>query len=52
MQAAASGAFAQEIAPVQVTAGRETLTVTEDESPKRFNEEKLRKLRAAFGETE
>jgi len=49
-QAAASGAFAREIVPVQVTAGKETVTVAEDESPKRFNEEKLRKLRPAFGE--
>jgi len=50
VDAAAKGIFAQEIIPVQVTAGRETLTVTEDETPKRFNEEKLRKLRPAFGE--
>jgi acetyl-CoA C-acetyltransferase len=50
VQAAASGVFAREIVPVQVTAGRETVTVSEDESPKRFNEEKLRKLKPAFGE--
>jgi acetyl-CoA C-acetyltransferase len=42
--------FATEIEPVQVKAGRETITVAEDESPKKFNEEKLRKLRPAFGE--
>lgn len=42
--------FAAEIEPVQVKAGRETITVAEDESPKKFNEEKLRKLRPAFGE--
>src|SRR5437867_4773883 len=47
LDAAAKGIFAAEIEPVQVTAGRETLTVTEDETPKRFNEEKLRKLRPA-----
>jgi acetyl-CoA C-acetyltransferase len=42
--------FADEIEPVQVKAGKETITVTEDEGPKKFNEEKLRKLRPAFGE--
>ena len=42
--------FASEIAPVQVKAGREVITVSEDENPKKFNEEKLRKLRPAFGE--
>jgi len=50
IDAAAKGVFAQEITPVQVTAGKEMVTVTEDESPKKFNEEKLRKLRPAFGE--
>ncbi len=50
LQAAKSGAFAQEIEPVAVKAGKETLTVTEDENPRKFNEEKLRKLRPAFGE--
>ncbi|MGH8024166.1 MAG: thiolase family protein [Limisphaerales bacterium] len=42
--------FAEEIEPVQVKAGRETVTIAEDESLKRFNEEKLRKLRPAFAE--
>jgi acetyl-CoA C-acetyltransferase len=42
--------FAREIEPVQVKTGRETITVLEDESLKKFNEEKLRKLRPAFGE--
>jgi len=41
---------AAEIEPVRVQSGRETISVVEDESPKRFNEEKLRKLRPAFGE--
>src|SRR5215471_5018330 len=50
LEAAAKGIFAREIEPVQVKAGRETLTVSEDETPKKFNEEKLRKLRPAFGE--
>jgi len=42
--------FAAEIEPIQVKVGRESITVAEDESPKKFNEEKLRKLRPAFGE--
>jgi len=42
--------FADEIEPVQVKAGREIIVVAEDETPKKFNEEKLRKLRPAFGE--
>lgn len=42
--------FAAEIEPVQVKVGRETITVADDETPKKFNEEKLRKLRPAFGE--
>ncbi len=50
LAAAANGVFAREIEPVQVKAGREVFTVAEDETPKKFNEEKLRKLRAAFGE--
>jgi acetyl-CoA C-acetyltransferase len=50
INAAAQGIFAREIEPVQVKAGRETLTVAEDETPRKFNEEKLRKLRPAFGE--
>jgi acetyl-CoA C-acetyltransferase len=48
--AASGGAFAQEIAPVEVRAGKETVTISEDENLKKFNEEKLRKLRPAFGE--
>src|SRR5437870_5869693 len=42
IDAAAKGVFAQEITPVQVMAGKETATVAEDESPKKFNEDKLR----------
>jgi acetyl-CoA C-acetyltransferase len=48
--AATSGIFAEEIIPVEVKAGKETVTVKEDENLKRFNEEKLRKLRPAFAE--
>ncbi len=47
--ASACGHFSKEIVPVEVKAGKETIVVQEDESPKRFNEEKLRKLRPAFG---
>jgi acetyl-CoA C-acetyltransferase len=50
VEATSKGAFAKEIEPVQVKAGKEVVTVAEDESPKKFNEEKLRKLRPAFGE--
>ncbi|GMU24845.1 MAG: acetyl-CoA acetyltransferase [Phycisphaerae bacterium] len=48
LAAAASGVMAEEIEPVEVTAGRITTVVREDEEPKRFNEEKLRQLRPAF----
>lgn len=48
--AASSGNFAKEIAPVEVKAGKETVIISEDENLKKFNEEKLRKLRPAFGE--
>jgi acetyl-CoA C-acetyltransferase len=50
LDAAAKGIFAREIEPVTVKVGREMVSVTEDETPKKFNEEKLRKLRPAFGE--
>jgi acetyl-CoA C-acetyltransferase len=49
-EAAGKGYFASEIEPVQVKAGREMIAIGEDETPKKFNEEKLRKLRPAFGE--
>ncbi len=49
LAAQASGAFADEIAPVNAPSGKSTVLVAEDESPKRFNEEKLRQLRPAFG---
>lgn len=50
LDAAAEGVFAKEITPVQVKQGREMVSVYEDENPKKFNEEKMRKLRPAFGE--
>src|ERR1044071_1700137 len=49
-QASASGLFAAEIIPVEVKAGREVVVVKDDENLRKFNEEKLRKLRPAFGE--
>src|SRR5207247_1581670 len=50
IKAASSGIFAREIEPVPVKAGKETIAIAEDETPKKFNEDKLRKLRPAFGE--
>ena len=50
MQAMRKGAFTEEIQPIPVRAGKETVVVAEDENPKKFNEDKLRKLRPAFGE--
>lgn len=47
--AMANGAFAREIVPVEVISGKSTVTVAEDEQPARFNEQKLRQLRPAFG---
>jgi acetyl-CoA C-acetyltransferase len=49
LAAASQCIFAREIVPVEVPAGKETVTVKEDETLKKFNEEKLRKLRPAFG---
>ena len=44
-----SGAFAKEIVAINAPAGKTTVAVTEDEQPKRFNEENPRQLRPAFG---
>ncbi|MDB6017592.1 MAG: thlA 3 [Pedosphaera sp.] len=49
LAAAAHCYSAKEIVPVEAPAGKETVTVKEDETPRKFNEEKLRKLRPAFG---
>ncbi len=49
LAAQASGAFAREIVPVTVPAGKATAVVELDEQPKRFDEKKLRQLRPAFG---
>lgn len=43
------GTFADEIVPVEVKSRKQTVTVCEDEEPARFNEDKLRALRPAFG---
>jgi acetyl-CoA C-acetyltransferase len=50
IEATKKGAFAAEIEPVSVKSGKDVVSVGEDENPKKFNEEKLRKLRPAFGE--
>jgi acetyl-CoA C-acetyltransferase len=49
LAAQASGAFADEIVAVNAPSGKVTVSVKEDESPRKFNEEKLRQLRPAFG---
>ncbi|KAK9447335.1 Thiolase, N-terminal domain-containing protein [Limtongia smithiae] len=43
-----SGAFAEEIAPVEITARGKTITVTEDEEPRAAKLDKLATLRPAF----
>ena len=49
-QATRDGAFTDEITPVEVADRKQTTVVEVDEEPARFDEEKLRNLRAAFGE--
>jgi acetyl-CoA C-acetyltransferase len=48
-QAQADGVFDSEIVPVKFQVRRNEVTVSEDEGPAKFNEEKLRTLRPAFG---
>jgi acetyl-CoA C-acetyltransferase len=48
LDAAAGGAFADEIVPIDVPGKRATTPVTADEEPARFNEEKLRAMKPAF----
>jgi acetyl-CoA C-acetyltransferase len=50
LEAGRKGVFAREIEPVAVKSGKDMVQVAEDENPKKFNEEKLRRLRPAFGE--
>jgi acetyl-CoA C-acetyltransferase len=47
--AIAGGAFAEEIVAVDAPSGKTTVSVAEDEQPRRFNQEKLRALKPAFG---
>ncbi len=47
-KAMADGIFQHEIVQVSVAMKKQTITVSEDEGPSKFNEEKLRKLRPAF----
>ncbi len=48
-QATADGTFAAEITPVEVAAKKQTITVSQDEEPQRFDEQKLRSLQPSFG---
>lgn len=50
IQAGRNGSFTTEIEPISVKNGKEMVSIAQDENPGRFNEEKLRKLRPAFGE--
>lgn len=49
LAATQSGAFKEEIISVDAPAGKTTVPIAEDENPRKFNEEKLRQLRPAFG---
>ncbi len=49
LQAQKDGIFAKEIVPVEIASRKGTVSVAVDEEPGRFNEEKLRQLRPAFG---
>jgi acetyl-CoA C-acetyltransferase len=48
--ASTKGIFAEEITPVEIRLGKDIVIAKEDENLKKFNEEKLRKLRPAFGD--
>lgn len=48
LAAAADGTFARQIVPTPTRSGKNTIAVTEDDEPKRFNEAKLTQLRPAF----
>jgi acetyl-CoA C-acetyltransferase len=49
LKAQEAGIVAEEIVPVDITDKKGTTTVNRDEGPAKFNEEKLRKLKPAFG---
>jgi len=51
LAASADGRFAAEIVPLEAPQGKKTATIREDESPALFNEEKLRRLNPAFGDS-
>jgi acetyl-CoA C-acetyltransferase len=48
-KASAEGVFDDEIVPVEIKSRKGSTVVSEDESPARFNEDKLRGLQPAFG---
>ena len=48
-KAIAEGIFDDEIVPITIASKKGSTTVTEDEGPSKFNEDKLRGLRPAFG---
>ena len=48
-RATAEGLFDDEIVPVEIKSKKGSTVVSDDEEPQRFNEEKLRALRPAFG---
>lgn len=49
IQAQKDGTFRDEIVPVEITTRKGTTVVDQDEEPGRFNEEKMRALKPAFG---
>jgi acetyl-CoA C-acetyltransferase len=49
-KAAADGVLKDEIVPVPFTVKKQTVLISEDEGPTRFDEAKLRSLKPAFGE--
>jgi acetyl-CoA C-acetyltransferase len=49
LAAQAAGNFTDEIVPVEAPSGKAIITIQHDEGPRKFNEEKLRQLRPAFG---
>ncbi|WP_428939565.1 thiolase family protein [Fontivita pretiosa] len=49
LDAMSKGAFNDEMVPIDVASGKTILTVKEDEQPRRFDEQKLRQLKPAFG---
>ena len=50
LSAAADGSFAAEISAVEVVQGKKSVEISEDESPRLFDETKMRRLKPVFGE--